>query len=497
MERRGRIQTPLAIFSGSDRYRWHVLGAVLIGAFMSALDASIVNIALPAVTVTYHSRLGVVEWVSLSYLLTLTLALPALGRLADMFGRKPLYNLGFVVFTVGSFFCGAAPGIVSLVLWRVVQATGAALLQSNSLALITQVFPERERGRAIGFQGAVQAAAMSLGPYLGGMLVKHLSCQAIFYVNVPIGIVGTLVAWLVLPAPAERKARISLDWAGGLTFSAALASLMLVLTQLTAKNWISQHTSLLLFLAAASVVAFCLIERRAAEPFIKLSLFRERNFTIGNISGMFSYMALFAPLFMLPFYLEKVLKLDPEKAGTLLTPVPMALSAVALFSGYLSDKFGVRIFTTGGMVLTAVSLYTLTTLHSNSSVFDVVWRLALLGVSLGFFTPPNNRSVMCAAPEADLSVAGGLLNMMRSLGMMCGVAFAQFIYSRELHELLDKAAAETEPVTRQLRYHDMMLSFDKVYVAMMFVAVAAAVLSVLKERQELAGHKHLETPLEF
>ena len=318
MGHRGRIETPLAVFSGSDRYRWYVLGTVLIGAFMSALDASIVNIALPAVTAAYHSRLGIVEWVSLSYLLTLTLALPALGRLADMFGRKPLYNLGFVVFTLGSFFCGAAHGIVALVLWRVVQATGAALLQSNSLALITQVFPERERGRAIGLQGAVQAAAMSLGPYLGGMLVKHLSCQAIFYVNVPVGLVGTLVAWLVLPAPAERKARTSLDWGGGFTFSVALASLMLVLTQLTAKNWISRHTGVLLVVAAASLVAFCLIERRAAEPFIKLSLFRERNFTIGNVSGMLSYMALFAPLFMLPFYLERVLKLDPEKAGTLI-----------------------------------------------------------------------------------------------------------------------------------------------------------------------------------
>ncbi len=490
------MKTPLPSIAGRPGYRWFVLGTVLIGAFMSALDASIVNIALPAINITYHSRMGVVEWVSLSYLLTLTLMLPAMGRLADILGRKPLYNAGFMLFTVGSYACGAAPGIGTLIVARVVQAMGAALLQSNSLALITQVFPERERGRAIGLQGAVQAAAMSFGPYIGGILVQRFSCQAIFYVNVPIGILGTLVAWLVLPSPSVRTQRISLDYRGAITFSVALASFMMILTQVTAHNWFSEHKVLLLVLAVASLFGFYFAERRTPEPFIKLSLFRERNFTIGNISGMLSYMALFAPMFLLPFYLERILKLNPERAGTLLTPVPMALSVVALFSGYFSDKFGVRLFTIGGMLLTAVSLYALSTLHHDSGVIAVVWRLVLLGVSLGLFTPPNNRSVMCAAPESDLSVAGGLLNMMRSLGMMCGVAFAQMIYSTELHDLMDKVAA-AGPVTRALRHHEMMLSFDKVYFTMIFVALAAAALCFVKEREELSGRKALEAPLEF
>ncbi|MGA8754316.1 MFS transporter [Candidatus Deferrimicrobium sp.] len=475
------METPLRGISQSRHFHWYVLGTVLIGAFMSALDASIVNIAMPSIIVSYHSRMGVVEWVSLSYLLTLTLLLPAMGRLADIHGRKPLYCSGFVLFTVGSYFCGAASDIMALIAWRVVQAAGAALLQSNSLALITQVFHERERGRAIGIQGAVQAAAMSLGPFIGGILVEHFSPMAIFYVNVPIGLAGTLVGWLVLPRPTVRKGRHSFDYPGGILFTVALSSLMLVLTQMTAHNWFADHKALLLSMALATFGAFFLVERRTPEPFIKLSLFRERNFTIGNISGMLSYVALFAPMFLLPFYLEKILMLDPERAGVLLTPVPMALSVVALFSGYLSDKFGVRPFTVGGMALTAVSLFALSTLHHDSTVFGVVWRMFLLGASLGLFTPPNNRSVMCAAPESDLSVAGGLLNMMRSLGMMCGVAFAQLIYSRELHTLLNKAAGASDPAGRILRQHDMMMSFDKVYSTMIFVALAAAVLSLVKE----------------
>ena len=491
------VETPLPCLARRSGYRWYVLGTVLIGAFMSALDASIVNIALPAINVAYHSQLEIVEWVSLSYLLALTLLLPAMGRLADLFGRKPLYNLGFVLFTIGSYGCGAASGMVGLLAWRVVQAVGAALLQSNSLALLTQVFPERERGRAIGVQGAVQAAAMSVGPFLGGILVARWSCQAVFYVNVPIGIVGTAVAWLVLPRPATRGARVSFDYAGGLAFSVALGSLMLVVTQATATNWITAHAADLLIVAAVSAALFLALERETTAAFIKLGLFRERNFTIGNVTGMLSYVALFAPMFLMPFYLEKVHSLGAQEAGVLLTPVPMALSVVALFSGYLSDKFGVRKFTVGGMALTAASLFALHTLHHDTTVGGVVWRLALLGVGLGLFTPPNNRSVMCAAPESDLSVAGGLLNMMRSLGMMCGVAFAQLIYSRELKGLLQRVAAAAEPLTRQLRHHEMMRSFDKVYFTMMFVAAVAALLSLIKEREERSGRTFLAPPTEL
>ena len=476
------METPLSGISQSRHFRWYVLGTVLIGAFMSALDASIVNIALPSIIVTYCSRIEVVQWVSLSYLLTLTLLLPAMGRLADMLGRKPLYNSGFVLFTVGSYFCGAASGIVSLVAWRVVQAAGAALLQSNSLALITQVFPRartgpghRHSGRGAG-RGHVLRAFHRRHPgealLLSGHLLRKCAHRA-----------GGDASGVAGPTQAGRKGSLSLDYSGGILFSVALASLMLVLTQMTAHNWFADHKALLFSLALATFVAFYHVERRTPEPFIKLGLFRERNFTIGNISGMLSYVALFAPMFLFPFYLEKMLRLDPERAGALLTPVPIALSVVALFSGYLSDKFGVRLFTVGGMVLTAVSLFALSTLHHDSTVFGVVWRLSLLGASLGLFTPPNNRSVMCAAPEADLSVAGGLLNMMRSLGMMCGVAFAQLIYSRELHTLLGNAAEASDPAARTLRDHDMMLSFDKVYFIMIYVALAAAVLSLVKERE--------------
>ncbi len=488
------LQSPGRALAERSGYRWYVLGSVLIGAFMSALDASILNIALPTITQTYHVSMALVEWVSLSYLLTLTLLLPLLGRVADLVGRKPLYNVGFLLFTLGSWLCGIAGGVHALIAWRVLQAMGAALLQSNSLALITQVFPEKERGRAIGIQGSVQAAAMSFGPYLGGYLIQHWSWPVIFFINLPIGLLGTVVAWIILPSPQGRTKEKGIDYLGGIVFSVALSLLMLVLTHMALNDWITHHETVLMFACLVAGVSFVLIESRARSPFIQLSLFRERNFTLGNLSGMLSYVALFAPMFLMPFYMERVLHYDPQQAGLLLTPIPVALAVTAPFSGYLADKVGVRVLTVGGMLLCAGSVYSLTFLHSNSTSGDITWRLAALGVAMGLFTPPNNKSVMSSAPEAHLSVAGGLLNMMRSLGMMGGVAFAETIYRRHLHILLQRLAAHVQQVAAHPRAHAMMRSFDLAYRWMALLAVVAALLSLVKKRGELAGTRRLDAP---
>ncbi len=185
---------PHPYFSSHPKWRWFILSTVLVGATMSALDVSIVNVALPTLQTTFKVSLAEIEWVAMAYMLTLTIFLPLFGRLADIFGRSKMYNTGFVVFTVGSAFCGLAPSAGFLVGARILQAVGAGLLQANSVALITQAFPASERGRAIGIQGAVQAIAMSIGPFVGGLLISAIGWRSIFYVNVPIGILGTFAA---------------------------------------------------------------------------------------------------------------------------------------------------------------------------------------------------------------------------------------------------------------------------------------------------------------
>ncbi len=221
------MQFPHPFFSARPTWKWFILINVLIGATMSALDVSIVNVAMPTLKAEFNTTMAVIEWVAMSYMLTLTVFLPFFGRLADMFGRSNLYNTGFVVFTIGSLFCGMANSATILIAARVLQAVGAGLLQANSVALITQAFPGKERGKAIGIQGAVQAIAMAVGPFVGGVLIASVGWRAVFYINIPIGILGTIAALFILPPNEKTNKKESIDYLGTVFFASGLAFLVL------------------------------------------------------------------------------------------------------------------------------------------------------------------------------------------------------------------------------------------------------------------------------
>src|SRR5512135_1279066 len=200
-------------------WRWFLLVTVLLGATMSALDVSIVNVAMPTLKNTFGVSMAVIEWVAMAYMLTLIIFLPLFGRLADIFGRSKLYTIGFVVFSAGSLFCGMSPTAGFMIAARIIQAVGAGLLQANSVALITKAFPANERGKAIGIQAAVQAIAMSAGPFIGGILITTIGWQAIFYVNIPIGILGTVAALFILPRDRRTDKKENIDYLGATLFA--------------------------------------------------------------------------------------------------------------------------------------------------------------------------------------------------------------------------------------------------------------------------------------
>ncbi len=226
-----RQSFPHPYFSSRPGWRWFILTTVLIGATMSALDVSIVNIAMPTLKTDFSVSLALIEWVAIAYMLMLTIFLPLFGRLADMHGRSRLYNAGFVVFTIGSALCGMSPSAHFMIGARALQAIGAGLLQANSIAIITAAFPSNERGRAIGIQGAVQAVAMSIGPFVGGVLIAAIGWRAIFYINVPIGILGTLAALLILPRDEVKKEKEKVDYVGAAFFSSGLLFLVLAFNE--------------------------------------------------------------------------------------------------------------------------------------------------------------------------------------------------------------------------------------------------------------------------
>jgi EmrB/QacA subfamily drug resistance transporter len=407
--------------------RWLIFGVTAIGTFMSTLDASIVNVALPEISVSLNSTLPLVQWVVSAYLLSICCLLPLFGRAGDMFGRRRIYSLGFVVFTIGSVFCGSAFSIFALIVARVAQGVGAAMLMSNAPAIVAATFTGPDRGRALGMVGMVVALGSMTGPTVGGLLVDALGWKSIFYVNVPIGILGVLAAQALLPRQ-ERRYQETFDFRGAVLFAVAIISFLLVVSHGQEWGWSSPLAIGLGVTAVLTFSAFIHQEKHTVSPMIDLRLFEIWAFLSGNITGLLSFMAIFCNTMLLPFYLASILHLPPAQIGLLMTPFPLMLVVVAPISGYLSEQVNPAILSGIGLTVTTAGLVFIATLDAQSTLFAVVLGQALLGLGNGVFQSPNNNSVMSAVPLTKLGIAGGINALVRNVGMVCGIAFSVSIF---------------------------------------------------------------------
>jgi EmrB/QacA subfamily drug resistance transporter len=408
----------------SPRARWYVVGALFVGAFMGQLDVSIVTLALPHIGASLDVGRGAVSWVSLSYLLVLACTLIPVGRLADRFGRKLLYTQGFVVFTAGSLLCGLAPSLGWLIAARVLQALGAALLQANSVALITQSLPSRSLARGLGVQGAAQALGLALGPAVGGLLIAIGGWRLVFLINLPAGAVGLVLGWLLLPRSRSRREHGGSDRLGALLLATATAG---VLAYLSLASRSGYGDGPLLALLATGIVASLLFvahEQRAPEPLLDLSILRRPAMSVGLSSGLLSFLILFGALYVVPYYLA-ARHTGAAAAGLQLTVLPVAIGVSAVLAGRLVTRVGTRALTGGGMAVTGVGLLLIATTHG---IGGLLAGLALAGIGLGAFTPANNASIMAAAPAGHAGLVGGVLNMTRGAGTALGVAVASALY---------------------------------------------------------------------
>jgi EmrB/QacA subfamily drug resistance transporter len=415
---------PVAIARRPDAH-WLVVAAVCVGAFMGQLDASIVTLALPTIQRDFHTSLGSVQWVGLVYLLVLVSTVATIGQIADSVGRKLLYVYGFVVFLLGSLACGLAPNLLVLDAFRAVQALGAAMMQANSVAIIALAMPRERLGRAIGIQGAAQALGLSIGPAVGGALIALGGWRLIFFVNLPIGIVGSIAAWLLIPRSRQLNERQRFDWPGLALFMPALTTFLLAVSFGNERGWLSP--AILALFAAAVVLgcAFVLRERRVEAPLLDLTLFARPTFAAGVASGLLSYLVLFGILFAVPFFLENAHGLSAGETGVLLTVLPISLAVVAPLAGNLADKVGARRLTSGGMCLVAATLLVVAACRGETVLLV---SLVPLGVGLGAFTPPNNAAIMAAAPRSQAGAAGGILNLTRGLGTSLGLALTGLVF---------------------------------------------------------------------
>ncbi len=410
--------------------KWTVLAIVSIGVFMATLDSSIVNISLPKISASFRVPLnGTVEWVIIGYLVVIAGTLLSLGRLSDIFGRKAMWVTGLGIFTAGSALCGAAPSLEFLVFARALQGIGGAMIMANSPAFTTSAFPAKERGRALGIVAAVVAIGTSAGPTLGGIITDHFSWRWIFYINVPIGIIG-ITATLLLLSETERPAeRQRFDPIGAILLCACLTCLMLGMSFGQELGWGSPGTIGLFCAALLLFPIFTLYEKRSEQPILDLSLFRNRLFSAALITSFLSFMALFAVMFLMPYYLEELMGIPPQRAGLMMTAVPLTISIFAPFSGWLSDRYGSRILSSLGLAMSSAALWNIAHLTQYSSHFDIIWPLVLAGLGQALFQSPNNNAIMGSVPLNRLGIASGVLATVRTLGQGFSVAMAGAIFT--------------------------------------------------------------------
>ncbi|MBV9464982.1 MAG: MFS transporter [Solirubrobacterales bacterium] len=414
-----------------DSYKWIALSNTTLGVLLATLDASITLIAMPDIFRGIHldplvpANSFYLLWMILGFLVVSSVLIVSLGRLGDMFGRVRMYNLGFVIYTVASLLLSVdwltgRAGATFLIVFRVVQGIGAAFLLANAAAIITDAFPAHQRGMALGINNIVGVSGMFVGLVLGGVLAP-INWRLVFLISVPVGLFGTVWAYLKLEE-RSRPTRAWVDWPGNLTFALGLILLMVSVTYgirpygHASTGWASPRVLALLAGGACSLVAFTVIERRVANPMFRLPLFRIRAFTFGTLSTFLSAVARGGLMFMLIIWLQGIwlpqhgydFSQTPLWAGIYMLPLTFGMLLAGPTSGYLSDRFGARPFSTGGMLGAALSFVLLGALPTDFPYPLFALVLFMNGVSMGMFASPNRAAVMNSLPRADRGAGGGM-----------------------------------------------------------------------------------------
>ncbi|WP_248924679.1 MFS transporter [Paenibacillus hamazuiensis] len=415
--------------------RWVVLANVSLGTFMSTLDGSIANVALPTMANELRVPIHWVQWVLTAYLLTICATLPIMGKISDLVGRSKVYNYGFILFAIGSAFCGMSHTLGLLIASRIVQAIGAACLMSNSQAIVADVFSQGDRGRALGIVGTVVSLGSLTGPGIGGILVDRFGWPTIFWINIPIGIIGFVAGWFLLPKDKAREQREPFDFTGSALFIAGMIGFLYTVSNGQDLGWSSPAVLTGLLGSVALLAGFYLWETRVKHPMLDFSLYRIRPFAIGNVTALLSFVAMFFTNVMMPFYMQDVLGFTPERTGYTMMMYPLTMAVIAPFSGWLSDKIGSNALTTAGLIVNAAGFALLNSLSAQESAWVVGAHLAVFGLGSGLFQSPNNSSIMGSVPRPKLGTAGGLNALVRNIGMVLGISFSVSVYTTRLHQL--------------------------------------------------------------
>jgi len=465
-------------------YKYWAFGAIAVGTVGSVIDHGSTNVALPTIASHFNTDLPTIQWVVLAYTLTITALLLPMGKLADMVGRKKVYIIGSLVFAIGAAVSGSSTGLMMLLISRMAQGVGAAMTQGTGMAIITSTFPPGERGKAIGLIMTVVGTGAVAGPAVGGVLVEAFDWPYVFYLNVPIGLLAAATALAVLrwDRPSEREGENSgFDWLGATLSAGVLVALLMSLTNGHRFGWDSPIILGTTVGFVALLITFIWWELRVANPMLDLRLFKRKSFSLGISAAFFNFLGSSAVLVLIPFYLQGVLGLGPRTAGLMIMPGAFLMALMGPITGTLSDRFGWRIFTVGGMACIAAGLLLLSRLNEGSSIVLVLPGLMLVSAGQGIFYSPNASSVLSDVELEKYGIVSALLNLVRNGSNIISLAVATAIVTATMSALgfepsLD-AVRDTAEVGVQ---HAFSVGLRYAFLTMMGLMIIGMAISAIK-----------------
>jgi EmrB/QacA subfamily drug resistance transporter len=412
-------------------YKWTALSCTTIGALFSVLSGSTLMIALPVIMKDLHAGMGVVTWILMGYMLAMTILVPSIGRMSDMIGRKKLYVSGFALFTFASLLCAISRTGVELLVFRIVQAVGGSFMVATSTAIVADAFPKKELGKALGINSMVISIASIIGPILGGFLIS-VGWRSIFYINIPIGILGTLWAAFQLKESEITAVKQKFDLKGTLTFSVGMLSLLIALSLGAFSGWFNSLVVGLFIFAIILLVLFVRIENKTEEPMLDLRLLKTRILAFAFASNLLNGIARGSVTFLLIFFFQGIKGMDPIVAGILLTPFAISMMIVSPFSGYLSDKYGARVLSSLGLLVSAAGLLGMMFIRENTSTIELMVWMLIMGIGSGMFFSPNTSAIMGMVPADKRGVAAGVRTMSMNAGNVLSIAISMAIISSSI-----------------------------------------------------------------
>lgn len=412
----------------SDSQKKITLFVVVAMSFLATLDSSIVNIALPVMAENLGVTLSSIEWVVASYVMIICSTLLFFGRLGDIIGKSKVFRFGTFLFMVGTLLCGICSKFIPLVICRFIEGLGASAYMANNQGIITQLYPKKGRGKALGILATSVALGTMTGSPLGGLIVSNLSWNYIFYVNVPIGIVVFTMGLKYLPK-AEKLPKQHIDKAGSLFSFLGTILLFGTLIQAQKHGFSNPYILGTIFLSILIFALFIKIEKKKEQPILNLSLFKNRLFSVSLICALISYVCIAAYTLLLPFYFQYTLKISPSGSGLLIMIAPVIIAILSAFCGSLADKVGAQILTVIGLTIMALSFFLMSFLNIHTPIWVCAIFLVMMAVGQSFFQPANNSLIMSACPKDKLGIGGSVNSLVRNLGQYAGIVLSTtFLY---------------------------------------------------------------------